>query len=353
MKNRMKAFHLRFVCAADQLPMMARIACIIVLLGVVPFGAFAQNPNLGTSGAQFLKIPVGARASAMGGAFIANANDASSLFWNPAGIVNVASNDLSFSHTSLWATVSLDHASFVHSIEDLGSFGVSVTVLSMGSMEMTTEEQPEGTGEFFDAQDLMIGASFARKLTNDFGVGITAKYVEERIWNEKASGIAFDVGTQYRIGFRDLTLGMSMMNFGGDMNYGGRDLSVKYDQNSQLSYNRLAPADLTTDDYPLPLHFEVGISMTAITTDQLSMLVAVDVTHPNDNDEHLNLGSEVKIFDRLFLRGGYRFGYDTERATFGVGIDAPLGDGKIAFDYAYAVYNLLPNINRFSVGIAF
>ncbi|MER3523186.1 MAG: hypothetical protein C4326_03765 [Ignavibacteria bacterium] len=61
--------------------------------------ARAQNPNLGTAGAQFLKIPVGARAAAMAGAYVAQANDATALFWNPAGIVHIAANDLSVSHT--------------------------------------------------------------------------------------------------------------------------------------------------------------------------------------------------------------------------------------------------------------
>jgi hypothetical protein len=236
---------------------------------------------------------------------------------------------------------------------DAGSFGISASVLSMDKMEVTTETAPEGTGEFFDATDLMIGVSYARKLTSDFQTGLTLKYIEQRMWNEKASGFAIDIGTQYRLGFRDLTIGMSMTNFGSDLKYSGRDLNVRYDQNSQVSYNRYTPADMATEDYPLPLHFQVGLSMTAITTDAMSMLIAVDVTHPNDNDEHVNLGSEIKLLDRLFVRGGYRFGYDTERATLGMGLDIPLEGTSIRFDYAYAVYDLLPNINRFSLGIVF
>ncbi len=328
------------------------IFCILAIaLFVAPAGA--QNPNLGTSGAQFLKIPVGARATAMGGAVIANASDATALFWNPAGITGVRANDLSISHTSLWATIALSHAAFVHTFEDIGSFGASVSVLTMDDMDVTTELQPEGTGETFGAQDLMIGATFARKLTEDFSVGLTVKYVEQRIWHESASGVAFDVGTQYRIGFRDLTLAMSVMHFGGDLAYGGADLNVKYDPNSQIPYNRLTPSALTTEGFPLPLHFQVGLSMTALTTDEIKVLVATDVTHPNDNKEHVNVGGEVNVLDALFLRGGYRFGYDTERTTLGAGVRAPLGTASFSFDYAYAVYAMLPDIHRFSVGLTF
>jgi hypothetical protein len=313
----------------------------------------AQNPNIGTAGAQFLKIPVGGRAAAMAGAFVSNANDVSAVFWNPAGIVSVNSSGVLFAHTEWWATVQMNHAAFVQTLEGVGSFGVSFTSLSMDKMDVTTEDQPEGTGETFDAGDLMIGLTYARKLTEDFSVGISAKYIQQRIWNETANGIAFDVGTQYRIGFRDLTLGMSMANFGGDMTYDGRDLAVDYAVNPNNVTTRLAPSRLAPDSYPLPLHFQVGISMSPYVSDDFSVLVAADVAHPNDNNEELNVGMELTILRQLFLRGGYRFGYDIEKATLGAGVSAPLGGINLTFDYAYAMYNLLPNISRFSVAMTF
>jgi hypothetical protein len=329
---------------------------LLVLAIVIAFCAAqttAQNPNLGTSGAQFLKVPVGPRAASMGGAFVSNANDASSLFWNPAGITGVKSGELFVAHAEWWATTRLNHAAYVQSLEDVGSFGVSVTVLSMDEMEVTTEADPEGTGQLFDAQDLMIGGTYARKLTEEFSVGLTAKYVRQRIWNESANGVAFDVGTQYRIGFRDFTIGMSMTNFGGDMTYDGIDLKVKYDANTRSPDERLVPARLAPDDYPLPLHFQVGISMSPYTSDDFSVLVATDVAHPNDNKERVNVGMEMTIVQKFFLRGGYRFGYDIEKATFGAGVAVPIGGLSVNFDYAYAMYDLLPNISRFSLGMTF
>ncbi len=329
------------------------VACLAVLLIVAAGPVYPQNANLGTAGAQFLKIPVGGRASALGGAFVSNANDASAVFWNPAGITSVKSSGLLFAYSQWWATVQLNHAAYVQSLEDIGTFAVSATILSMDAMDVTTEDQPEGTGETFDAGDLMIGVSYARKLTEDFGVGITAKFVQQRIWNEKATGVAFDIGTQYRIGFRDLTIGMSMMNFGGDMSYDGLDLAVDYPVNPKNITTRMAPAHLTPDDYPLPLHFQVGISMSPYMSDDFSVLVAADVTHPNDNQERLNAGIELTIMKQFFLRGGYRFGYDTDRASFGAGVAAPLGGANLTFDYSYMTYDLLPNISRFSVGMTF
>ncbi|MER3523184.1 MAG: hypothetical protein C4326_03755 [Ignavibacteria bacterium] len=93
--------------------------------------------------------------------------------------------------------------------------------------------------------------------------------------------------------------------------------------------------------------------MTPFDTEDMRFLVAVDVTHPNDNDERLNLGGELRLFERVAVRGGYRFGYDIERATLGAGIEAPLGDVALRFDYAYTTYQLLPNVHRISLGMVF
>ena len=326
---------------------------VMAVAALLPSRTAAQNPNLGTSGAQFLQIPVGARPTAMGGASVGNVRDASAMFWNPAGIAGVRSNDVHFSYTSWWADIRLSHVAYVFSAEDIGSFGVAASVLSMDDMEVTTELQPEGTGQQFDAQDLMLGAAYARRLTEDFIVGVTVKYINQRIWNTTASGIAFDVGTQYAVGIGDLTLAMSMTNFGADIRYDGEDLNVRYDADPDLAFNRTTPSRLYAEEYPLPLHFQVGVSMTVLRTEDVAALVALDVTHPNDNDERVNVGTEVQMFGQLFLRGGYRFGYDTERATLGLGFAAPLGSTRLSFDYAYAIYDPLPNVSRLSLGVSF
>jgi len=329
-----------------------RIGCIALGL-LASRTVLAGNPNIGTAGAQFLQIPVGARAPAMGGAVMEHINDASALYWNPAGIVFVPSGSLFAGYTSWWASIGLSHAAFVYSIADVGSFGVSATMLGMDPMAVTTELQPEGTGESFEAQDVMVGISYARRLTEDFSVGVTAKYVYQQIWKESASGVAFDVGTQYRIGVGDLTLAMAMTNFGADLQMDGQDLEITYDASGDAPYNRLSPGRLQSEEFPLPLHFQVGLSMTVIDLEEVGVLLAVDVTHPNDNQERVNLGTEVRILQNLFLRGGYRINYDLESGTMGAGVRVPLGDLRVNFDYAYAIYDLLPSIHRISLGMDF
>jgi len=338
---------------AFSLHIHSRVLILKLMLAMIVIPARAQNPNIGTSGAQFLQIGIGAEASALAGAFVARAHDATSLFWNPAGIANVQSQSVHFSHTPWWASIALNSASYAITLGETGSFGVAVTALTMDRMEVTTEYQPDGTGEYFDAQDLMIGVTYARPLTDKFNVGISVKYIQQRIWNETASGFAFDIGTQYRLWFNNFTIGMSLTNFGGDMRYDGRDLTYKFDTDPALPRNRLSPAKLETEDYPLPLHFQVGIAMDAFRSDQFLWRLSADVTHPNDNSERVNFGSELGMFDHIFLRAGYRYNYDDEDLTFGFGLALPLEGTNVKFDYAWSQYKLLPSIHRFSIGITF
>lgn len=326
----------------------------LILLFIIFYSAiFAQNPNLGTAGAQFLQLQVGARGSSMGGAIIGLTNDASSVFWNPAGLTSVKSVDAHFSYMDWFKLFDFNAAAIALNAGDAGVFAAHLIVFSTDKMEITTEENPNGTGRFFDAQDLAFGVSYARLLTDRFSIGLSAKYIYQRIWNETAEGIAFDIGTQYKLDFQNLTIAMSMTNFGGDLQYEGPDLSVTYDKDPNFPLTRLTPAKLETEGYPLPLNFQVGIGFDIFSMDFIKMRGAVDAVHPNDNSERVHVGTEFAFFDRLFIRGGYKYNYDDEDFTFGAGANLPFSSSVISFDYGYSVYDILPSVHRISLGVSF
>jgi hypothetical protein len=310
---------------------------------------FAQNPNLGSSGAQFLKIPLGAKESGMAGAVVGVTGDASSIFWNPAGIAKVQETNLQFTYMKWFELFDMNAAAVAYNLGEMGVIGASVESFTTGSIEITTEQSPNGTGQYYDAKDIAIGVSYARFLTPQFNVGLTVKYINQSIWHETASGFAFDVGTQYALDFHNLTIGMSMTNFGGNLHFEGQDLEVRkaYDPNYPLA--RLAPADLRTSDYPLPLNFQVGIGFEIYKSDFVKVLGEIDAVHPNDNRERLQFGSKVSVFDRFFICGGYLYHHDTENYTLGAGANVPFGDTIIEFDYSYANYDILPSVHRISV----
>lgn len=329
---------------------MKKVLLVLLFLSIT---VYSQYSNLGSAGAQFLQIPIGARATALGGAYIGVVDDASAIFWNPAGLTNVQNWDAHFSYLKWFDLFDISAAAVAFNLNEVGVFSIGIISVTSEKIEITTEKQPNGTGRFYDAGDLSIGLAYSRKLTDLFSFGVTAKYIYQRIWNEVADGLAFDIGTQYKLDFHNLTIAMSMTNFGPDIKFEGTDLNIKYSKDENIPLSRLAPARLETDEFPLPLHFQVGVCFDLYTSDFLKIKSSIDVTHPNDNKERINIGSEVAVFDRVFLRGGYRINYDDEDISFGAGTNFPLNSTTLLFDYSYSTYDILPNVQRISVGIKF
>jgi hypothetical protein len=327
---------------------------LIMVLAILGFGTvYAQSPNLGTSGAQFLQLPVGARSEAMGGAIVGLTDDASALFWNPAGIVKVNNVQAHFSYMNWFDLFDFNAAALVYNAGDLGVFGANAISFTTDKMEITTEAEPNGTGRFFDAGDIALGVSYAKYLSDRFSVGLSVKYINQRIWNETASGIAFDIGTQYRLDFQNLTIAMCMTNFGADMKFDGPDLDFIYRKDDNYPLSRLIPSRLSTEEYSLPLNFQVGIGFDVFEYDFVKMKGAIDVTHPNDNAERAHFGTEFSFFDRFFVRAGYKYNYDDQDFTFGAGANVPLGSTAVYFDYAFSLYDILPSVHRISVNLSF
>ncbi|HEX3072183.1 MAG TPA: hypothetical protein VHP30_01095, partial [Ignavibacteriales bacterium] len=79
----------------------------------------------------------------------------------------------------------------------------------------------------------------------------------------------------------------------------------------------------------------------------------IDAVHPNDNKERVNSGLEISFYDRLYLRGGYKYNYDDEDITAGAGVNIPFNSTIVRFDYAYGMYDLLPDSHRISLGVDF
>lgn len=330
---------------------------IIIMLVIFPVSVLAGGfSKVGTAAAQFLKIGVGARAMGMGGSFTAVANDINTIYWNPAGIANMDRPIIGFTHTEWFADISHDYAGIVLPISFSDFIAVQAIMLNTGEQEVTTVSNPDGTGIFYDVRDLSIGLSYARQLTDRFSVGVSVKYVVQNLYNVQASSFTFDIGSYLRTGFHNLIIGMAISNFGGTMQLDGRDLITIADINQSFSGNYNPDARLTTQEYPLPLIFRAGLSMDVVggsesvfQSEDYRLTLAAEGTHLNDNNERFNFGSEISWTETVFVRAGYKINYDTEKWALGLGVNIPVGNQKVAFDYAYISFENLGNVSQFSV----
>ncbi len=263
-------------------------------------------------------------------------------------------------HTNWIADTRFDFGGLVVPMNDLGTLGFSVTMLSMGDMLVRTVDQPEGTGEYFSAGDLAIGVTYARKFSDRFSVGFTGKFIQETIWHEQATAFALDIGTKFKTNlFGGMTIGAVLTNFGTPMQMAGRDTRqfISVDPANSGS-NFQIPSDIEMDSWSLPLLFQFGISTNVVQQENYRVAVAVDALHPNDNYESMNLGTEFAYQELFFLRAGYQslFLPDAEGGfSFGIGIDTKNVANSLSLVFAYAYRNMgrLDNTHTFSLGVEF
>jgi hypothetical protein len=320
-----------------------------------------KTSKVGTAAAVFLKIPVGSRESGMGGAFVALAEGPTSMFWNPAGLASSKDFQLSLMQNQwivelshLFAGVSFPFAK--------GGIGLSVISLASDPVEITTVEEPSGTGYYYNYSDLAVGLSYGRNLTDRFSVGSTIKIIQEKIYHESAHSVAIDIGSILRTNFYGFRIGMNLSNFGTDMRFTGRDLDVPYRRTLGLGEEESpayeVQASLNTIYWRIPTNFSFGVATDILSlkesedekgeSDSKLWLSAVG-NYPNDGDFGFRLGSEFDFRQLFFIRAGYRLEEYRSYPTFGFGINV----SGVNVDYSYADLGVFNSVNMFTVLIDF
>ena len=291
----------------------------------------------GISAAQFLKIGVGARAAGLGDSFIAISDDASSLYWNPAGMAQFSKNEIIISHNVWVADISHDFLGVVYHLDSDNSFGASLTAVTMDDMPVTTEFAPFGTGEYFGYTDIAVAISYSRKMTEQFSFGGNVKYVEETLDKLKMRGIMLDLGTYYRTGLGSTRFAVTVTNFGGEL---APDGEVTLIGNREVSeWQSFAP----------PTVFRIGFAFEPLENEEHRLTTSIQLNHPNDNSENIGLGAEYAWQKMFFLRGGYKFNVDEQNLSFGLGLEVPISIAEFSFDYSYTNFERLGSSHRFSI----
>jgi hypothetical protein len=291
----------------------------------------------GISTAQFLKIGVGGRAAALGESFIAISDDASALYWNPAGLSQFKKNQVIFSHNIWLVDINHDFAGIVYHLDEDNTFGASLTALSMDDMPVTTEFAPFGTGEYFGFSDIALSLSYSRKMTEQFSFGGTVKYVEETLDKLKMRGVMIDLGTFYWTGLGSTRFAVTVSNFGAELAPDGEVVLVGKRENSE--WQSFSP----------PTIFRIGFALEPYDIEEHRITTSIQLNHPNDNSENVVLGVEYCWNKMMFIRGGYKFNVDEQNYSFGAGLNAPISIAEFTLDYAFTNFQRLGSAHRFSI----
>ncbi|HID93098.1 MAG TPA: PorV/PorQ family protein [bacterium (Candidatus Stahlbacteria)] len=301
---------------------------VLAIFVLVPCILYAQYERPGSTSGQFLKIGVSARAIGMGEAFTAVANDASSIFYNPAGLARIEVRDILLTHTKWFASINYDFAGIAHKLPRAGAVAIFFGTLYTDAMEVRTPLRPEGTGELFYATDYVAGISYARFLTDRAALGLNFKYIRLNLMDYAVDTWAADLGTFFQTGWRSARFGMRMANFGPHIKF-------------------------ITEPYSLPISFTLGVAMEIIEGGPHTLTLGVMGIKPTDAAERASVGVEYWFQDMFALRGGYKIGYDAESWSFGVGFKTRMGKATAKIDYAYSEFGFLTQAHRISMGFAF
>lgn len=322
---------------------MKNILLFLLLLTALQIETKAQlfpilgAQRVGISTAEFLKIGVGSRASAMGEAFVAVANDASALYWNPAGLVQFKDDQLLLSHNIWVVDINHDFVGAVYHMDETNAFGVSFTSLSMQDMPVTTEFQPFGTGEYFGYSDMALAVSYSRKMTDQFSFGGTVRYIEETLDKLKMRGVMIDLGTYYWTGLGTTRFAVAVSNFGNQLAPDGQVVLIGKRSNSQ--WQAFSP----------PTVFRIGFAFEPYENEFNKITASIQLNHPNDNSENVSTGVEYSWKNTFYLRGGYKFNVEEQNYSFGAGVFVPVSIANVTVDYAFSNFVRLGPAHRFSI----
>jgi hypothetical protein len=341
---------------------ITQVFAVVLLLTLAAGLANAGSGNrTGTNGAAELLIPVGTRFIGMGGTGIATARGVEALFWNPAGAARM-NNSVSVyvSHMNYIADIGVDYGAVSANVEGFGVLSLNLKSLSIGSIPVTTTQNPDGTGQTFSPQFFTLGFTYSRMLSDRVAVGLTTNLISERMGEVSATGVGFNVGVTYdNLGSIDgLSIGIAVKNVGTQMTFGGSGLLTQATvsgQNRPPGYYQIQSAS-----FELPSSIEFGAGYRRSFGGDNSVLISGTFQSQNFTEDQYLVGAEYAYQDLFFVRGGYDFAQNESATnqyifgpTFGAGVHSAVGSIDLSFDYAFRAVDVFSNTHVFSLMIGF
>ncbi len=294
----------------------------------------ARASGGGSSGAEFLRVGLGARPAGLGDSFTGLADDVTAATWNPAGLGQIDRVEVSGMHMAWLGDAAYESLAAAFPLGGWGTIALSGAYVNIPAFDSTGgASSAQGT-----AADGVVGLSFGGSMSKiapgsedvrGLYYGATVKYIFRSLggWVDPAGGtaaaysagaVAADAGMLYRYS-RDVTIGASLLHLGQPVTFLGDEADA------------------------LPMTVRGGAAWRAVETKSFELLALGDVIKPVDPDggaftdgTWYGGGLEAKAFGIVSLRGGYRKGPDGARVVGGGGVSwgmfsvdgavTPLGD---------------------------
>ena len=324
---------------------------IVTMLIMISVNAYANL--IGTTSANFLKLGMGARPSAMGNAFLAQENDLNSIHWNPAGIFALNDRNAEYTHTEWFQGIRYESMRYVQPYTSRINLGGSIDFLYTGAINGWDVNQygvPTVQNKF-SAYDFSMNLSAAYKYKKNVVNGINLKLFTESIAGYSGYGFALDMGWLYYMSngqwLKDITLpkwiAWSKLNY----------LYYVYPQKIGFVIKNVGTMSaLDKETFFIPMTMGVGITKQyVLKKGEHKISYELDLNKPYYAALRANLGTEYIYNDMFFVRMGYK-SYSNlgllSHLSFGFGIYAAQWH-NIKFDYSFSSFGDLGLTHQISL----
>ena len=294
---------------------------VLIIVAALLGDVAVAGSDVGRTSADFLLIGQGASAAGMGGAYTAVSEGAVSTYWNAAGLAGMEHSEISLGHFAWFQDITVEQASFAVPLEAGPVLAASITYVNYGTID-GYDNAGVPTGEL-TAYDWVGGLSVGYPVTEAFSLGLTGKFVNQKLDEFSASTFAADFAFKYRLS--GVMIGGAITNIGGKM---------KFD----------------TESEDLPSAARLGLAAMPFNG---ALTASMDVEQRFHGDMIVHQGLQFGYEDQYFLRAGY----DYLPSQDGKGLSTAISfGGGIRFNFADIDYAFTPNdkstsedLHRFSV----
>ncbi|MDP8228652.1 MAG: PorV/PorQ family protein [Candidatus Electryoneaceae bacterium] len=301
---------------------------LLAILSIVASDGFAMN------GSAYLKIPNGARETAMGETGVSHSHGGAAMWWNPA-LPAQGQTAIEF-QTFRW--LADGGGSFGGASIRTGWGGFGVYYFNLGMDDFEARDRPGPPQATFSLHQVVIAGGMAVNIWHGFSVGAAYKTLTEDIYGDRLNGFnVFDVGIHF---VSSPTSSERSYSTSPPTRRGGT-------WSAGTVLTNIASSDATDD--PLPLTIKSGLSYKRQFGEFGVMLSGEgSAVMRDDDDPAFHLGLEGDWIKQLYLRCGLMTGYDTHFWTAGIGVHYK----SVHFDFSLTPYDEpLGTVWRFGIGL--
>ncbi len=339
------------------------ILTFVLVLFAVEF-SYAGNPDRqGEAGAAQLLMNPWARSAGLHTLNTANISGLEAVRLNVAGLARLNQTEIVIGHTRYFdgTGTNLNAIGFGSKMGDNSAIGVSIMAVSLEDIDVTTTDQPQGTGGTYSPSLFNLALSYSHIFENKISVGFTFRAVSESLTDVSASAMAIDAGVQYVTGDDDnFKFGISLRNIGTKMSFRGQGLSQGAENPSgelpyTLEYFQRSQA------FELPSMLNIGASYDFVLDPRNTLTVLGNFTSNSFSQDQIGAGLEYAFDKKFMLRAAYKYEFGTGDAEMapiytglaaGVSFDVPMSKEsgtRFGVDYAYRHTRLWNGTHNISI----